>query len=86
MRLDGLHHIREEPFALGDQPVFPHLVRDQTDKVCREENFLHRGWVSQAWSRNLETSDETVEDILVQTSDVLHESDLLFGRIIHDIR
>ena len=86
MRLDGLHDVRKEPLTLRNETILPHLVGDQANKVSREQDLLDMRRVVETGSRDLQATNETIKNILVQMSNVLHETNLLLGGIIIDIR
>lgn len=82
MSLNRLHNIGQETFAFLDETIFPHLVGDQTNEIGREQDFLDRGRIRETGCWNLQTTDEAIEDVLLQTFRVLHELDLLFRRVL----
>lgn len=71
MTLDCLHDIREEPFALRDEAVLPHLIGDETDKVGGEQDLLDGGGIGKTRGWYLQSPHKAVQDILVQPLDVL---------------
>lgn len=84
--MDFLHDIGEEPFCLGNQAVFPHLVRDEGDEVRREDDLLVRRERLQAGDGDLEVANEASEDVLIESLGVLqHLHDLLL-RTVKDHR
>ena len=85
MRLNGLHDVCKEAFALLNETVLPHLVGNETDKVGREQDLLDHWGARRAWRGDLESADEILEDVLVEMLDILHEPYLLFGGIVVDV-
>ena len=71
MPLDSLHDVREEPLALRNEAVLPHLVGDKTDEVGREQDLFDRARVRETWRWDLEALDEALEHILVEVLDIL---------------
>ena len=65
MRLDSLHDVRKEPLTLRNETILPHLVGDETDQVCREEDLLDSRRTRQARRGDLQSTDEAVENVLV---------------------
>ena len=85
MPLDSLHDVREEPLALRNEAVLPHLVGDKTDEVGREQDLFDRARVRETWRWDLEALDEALEHILVEMLDILQQPDLLLGGVIVDV-
>ena len=86
MRLDSLHDIRQESLALLNEAVLPHLVCNETDKIGGEKDLLNNRRIGGARRGDLESADKPVKNILIEVLDVLHEPNLLLGRVVVDVR
>ena len=86
MRLDSLHDVRKEPLTLRNETILPHFVGDQANKVSREQDLLDMRRVVETGGGDLQATNETIKNILVQMSNVLHETNLLLSGIIVNIR
>jgi hypothetical protein len=69
--LNVLHNVGEETLGVRDHAKLPHLVRDETDEMSREDDLLVRREVLEARDLDLETPDEAFKHVLVELLDVL---------------
>jgi hypothetical protein len=81
MALNGLYDIGKEAFALRDESVLPHLVCDQADKVCGEEDPLVVRKIRIVRCGDLEALYETFKNIPIKRFAIEKKADLFFGQI-----